>query len=442
MAVFVLLISACSDNDSFSANRNSRLSFSQDTIHLDTLFSGVPSVTHTFWVHNHSGDGLRISSVRLEKGSQAGFRVNVDGTFLNPVAQDLEVRKDDSLRVFVEVTTYENHQDEPQLVEDNLLFTLESGVEQKVNLRTYSWDAQQVKDLTIASDTTIETMKPLVVYGDGITVAEGATLTLRNTTLYFHDEAWLKVKGKLVAEGCTLRGDRLDHMFDYLPYDRVSGQWRGIEIQKESQGCWLTDTEVRNAWNGMTADSTKVVLTNTVLHNHRGYGLYARNSDVELDYCQLSNTENDCLSLHGCTAKVSHTTLAQFYPLTADRGAALAFAPADKPLVLECSHTLVTGYNDDVVMGQERDGEMVIYQFDNCLLRTPEVDDQEAFTNIIWEQKSDDDDEETVKGKNHFVTIDEENLIYDFTISTKSPAHALQIGRAFATVEDEEQTNE
>jgi len=441
MAALVLLISACSDNDSFTTNRSNRLTFSQDTIPLDTLFSGVPSVTYTFWVYNHSGDGLRISTVRLEKGSQAGFRVNVDGTFLNPVAQDLEVRKDDSLRVFVEVTTYENHGDVPQLVEDNLLFTLESGVEQKVNLRTYSWDALQVKDLVINSDTTIETSKPLVVQGSGITVAQGATLTLRNTTLYFHDEAWLKVEGGLVAEGCTLRGDRLDHMFDYLPYDRVSGQWRGIDVKKEALGCWLTDTEVRNAWDAIIADSTQVMLTNTVLHNHRGYGLYAKNSDVVLDYCQLSNTEADCLSLHGCTAKVYHTTLAQFYPLTADRGAALAFAPADKPLILECSHTLVTGYNDDVVMGQERDGETTFYQFDNCLLRTPEVDDQEAFTNIIWEQKSDDDDEDTIKGKNHFVTVDEENLIYDFTISTKSPAHERQIGRAFATA-DETQDNE
>ena len=93
---------------------------------MDTLFATVPSSTYTFWVHNRSNDGIRLRSVRLERGGQSGFRVNVDGTFLNPVATNLEIRKGDSIRVFVEITAFENMYAEPQLVEDNLLFALES----------------------------------------------------------------------------------------------------------------------------------------------------------------------------------------------------------------------------------------------------------------------------------------------------------------------------
>ena len=53
----------------------------------------------------------------------------------------LEVRNKDSIRVFVELTTPINGNTDPTLVEDNLIFTLESGVRQKVNLNAYSWDA-------------------------------------------------------------------------------------------------------------------------------------------------------------------------------------------------------------------------------------------------------------------------------------------------------------
>lgn len=431
VTTLTLLLTACTDTDSFTTDRNQRLTFMQDTVWLDTLFTGVPSATYGFWVHNRSADGLRISTVRLERGNQTGFRVNVDGTFLNPVAQDLEVRKGDSLLVFVELTAYENHSDEPQRVDDNLLFTLESGVVQRVNLCAYSWDAERLTSLCVERDTTITSVRPLVVYGDGITVAPDATLTLRNTTLYFHGDARLKVEGRLVAEHCVLRGDRLDRMFSYLPYDRISGQWHGIEVAKGAAGCWLTDTEVRNAWDALTADSTRVVLSNSVLHNSRGHGLYAKDSQVELDGCQLSNAEGDCLSLHGCEARVDHCTLAQFYPYAAPRGAALRFGPTTQPLVLRCSNTLMTGYEDDVLQGVERDSTTVDYRFENCLIRTPEVDDSVAFSRVIWESPKDE-----VQGKQHFATIDEENFIYDYHIVGLSPAYEPRIGRAFKEEDD------
>ena len=134
----VMLVVSCSDNDSFSTDASHRLTFTCDTVRMDTLFTGVPSSTYSFWVHNQSGDGLRLRSVRLERAGQSGFRANVDGSFLSPVVNDLEIRKGDSLRVFVEVTAVENISSDPQLLEDNLLFAVESGVGQKVNLRTYS----------------------------------------------------------------------------------------------------------------------------------------------------------------------------------------------------------------------------------------------------------------------------------------------------------------
>ena len=111
MISVVVLLASCDDTDSFSTNRGNVLTFSEDTVKMDTLFSTVPSSTYSFWVRNNSGDGIRIQNARLESGGQSGFRVNVDGTFLDPVANNLEVRKGDSLLVFVEVTTRETNQE-------------------------------------------------------------------------------------------------------------------------------------------------------------------------------------------------------------------------------------------------------------------------------------------------------------------------------------------
>ena len=423
LSAIVLLLTACSDNDSFSAGSSYRLTFSEDTVRLDTLFSTVPSTTHSFWVYNNSGDGIRIRNVRLERGNQSGFRANVDGTFLNPVATDLEVRKGDSIRVFIEITARENMQPTPQLVEDHLLFALESGVEQRVNLRTYAWDAQKVTDLVVSSDMTINQKKPLVLYGKGITVADGATLTIKNTTLFFHDGAGIDVKGRLVGDSVVMRGDRLDHMFDYLPYDRISGQWRGITVAANSKGIKLTDCTVRNTLTALWCDSTKVELTQTVIHNCKGHGLYAHDSDVTMKKSLISNTLNDCLALHGTSAVVDSVTLAQFYPFSASRGAALRFAKTQKPMSLTITNTMATGYDDDTVFGDGRDGETVNFSFKNCLLRTPEVNDAEAFVDMIWEKPTD-----AIQGKAHFINVDESNFIYDFRLKEESPASQHGIG--------------
>ena len=417
---------ACTDDDTFSTSRSNVLSFSVDTLKMDTLFSTVPSSTYTFWVKNNSNDGIRIQTVRLERGTQSGFRVNVDGSYLDPVGTNFEVRKGDSLRVFIEVTTRDNGIDGPQLVEDNLLFTLESGVVQKINLRTWSWDAEKIGSLRIKKDTTIESSRPIIVY-DSIVVDSGVVLTLRNTTFYFHHGAHLTVRGKLSAKNCLMRGDRLDHMFTYLPYDRVKGQWSGIRLLKQSFGNEMENCEIRNTMDAILCDSTTLNMKNCIVHNCEGYGVMGSNSNINLDYCQISNSLSDCLFVDGGTVTVNHSTLAQFYPFSANRGAALRFNTGKLGINLSCHNTMATGYDADVVFGdRNRKDTTLVYNFEfsNCLLRTDSVSNTERFKDIIWETPKD-----SIEGKKHFRMIDEDKLIYDFRIDSISPAFSRHIGR-------------
>ena len=425
-----LMMGACSDDESYSTSTQDLLTFTADTLKMDTVFANVGSATYTFWAYNRTDKAIRLNTVRLRNGNQTGFRVNVDGSYLDnslgAVATNLEVRKGDSLRVFVELTAPETNQLEPQMVVDDLVFQLESGAEQRVRLQAWAWDALKWTDRVISRDTTIDTRVPIIIYGSGLRVDSGAVLTLRGTTLYFHDRAGLDVYGRLKAEDCVMRGDRLDRMFDYLPYDRISGQWRGLWFARTSAGNTLSNTEIRNATTGIClADSAamdkqqpRLWMSHCIVHNTKGPGLVSYRSYVELEYCQLTNTEGDCLAVYGGICAVDHCTLAQFYPFSAERGAALRFE-SNGDVAFVCTNSIVTGYEEDVVMGEQTDTTAVYaYLFRDCLLRTPKVEnDTVGFQNIIWETPKD-----SIQGKQHFVRIDEKNLYYDFHLDSLSTA--------------------
>ncbi len=441
-----IAFASCDDNDSFTTDRYALLTFSRDTVSMDTVFSTVPTSTYTFWVYNHNDDGIRLSRVRLKRGNQSGFRVNVDGSYLDnsmgSFVRDLEVRGGDSIRVFVELTSAQTNSDVPQLVEDQLVFTLESGVEQEVCLRAYSWDAIMLRDAVISRDTIISSAKPIVIYG-GLRVDSGATLTISApATLYFHADAGLDVYGRLVVNGVAgndvvMRGDRTDRMFDYLPYDRVSGQWQGIRFHSSSTGNSLTYADIHSATDGIVCDSAafdstamRLALTNVTIHNCQGEGLAAYNANVSLVNCQITNTLGDCVAIYGGRATMLYCTLAQFYPFDADRGVALRFSCRrdghDYPLhLLQCVNTLVTGYADDELMGEAGDSLVAFnYQFANSILRTPAIEDTTMlarFVNVVFEAPGD-----TVEGEAHFRTVDADLQFYDFHLDSISTA----IGRA------------
>ncbi len=437
----MLQLASCAEDESFSTSRSDVLAFSADTVKLDTTFSNVPTPTHSFWVYNRTGKSLRCSSVRLENGNQTGYRVNVDGSYLSQTAgyqvQDVEVRKGDSIRVFVELTSATQHADTPQLVTDNLVFSLESGVQQKVNLKAYSWDALMLSSLRVAEDMTLQSDQPVVVYG-GIQVDSMKTLTIAaGTHLYFHENAGIQVYGTLKTEGTAghevvMRGDRIDHMFDYLPYDRTPGQWQGIRLMPSSYGNEISYTDIHSAYDGILVHSSdvsrqKLLLQNATVHNCQGYGVLVDSAKVKIYNTQISNTLQHPLYVYGGDVEVNGCTIAQFYPFDARRATAIGF---EAPLVnLTVRNSLVTGYHDDEVVwtppqesGAQADGasQAFTFLFDHCVLRTEKMqtDDSLKFTHVVYEDVKD-----TVQfGEKHFSLFDTDNLQYDFRLRKESAA--------------------
>ncbi len=428
---------ACNDDDDFSTSRSDLLTPAIDTLSLDTVFSNMPTTEKGFWIYNRSGSALRISTVRLQKGNQTGFQVNIDGTFLGKgvgyQTQDIEIRKGDSVRVFVKLNAPTNYANHPKLVEDNLVLTLESGAQQSINLKAYAWDAILLNNLEISTDTTLSGAKPFVVQGR-MKVDSTATLTIINgATLYFQPTAAIDVYGKIVCEGnaekeVTLRGARLDRMFDYLPYDNVSGQWQGIHIYASSVGNSLRFTDLHGAMNGIVCDSTgtdeeKIRIENSTIHNCQGYGVKLTSCKATLLNSQLTNTLHDCLYINGGNTLVNNCTMAQYYPFDANRGAAIHFLSQSQDLdSLLCMNSLMTGYADDVLTGElsTDSTHKSLYHFDYCIIRTPKIETADSihFTNVVYEDVED----TSCFGKKHFIMIDGDKQRYDFSLDSTSAA--------------------
>lgn len=435
----MLTLSACMDDENFSLSKSDLLTFSTDSIKLDTIFSTIPSSTRSFWVYNRTKQGLRCKNIRLNNGNQVGFRANVDGTYLSPASgyqvNDIEIRKGDSIRVFIELTSSKNFGNTLKKIEDDLVFTLESGAQQKVNLNAYSWDADIVRGLKISADTIISaSSKPLVVYG-GITIEKNSTLTIApGSTLYFHGNGGLEVYGCLICNGTSdkkieLRGDRLDNMFDYLPYNYVSGQWSGVHLYESSYNNILEYTDIHSTYDGLKADSSdisrkKLTLRNSTIHNCQGYALYTINSYIEASNVQFSNSLNACLSMENGKMSINNCTLAQCYPFDSNRGPALSITTSNKfpNLSFECKNSLITGFASDEmqIAYDKEEKDSCKFTFEHCIIRTPKIETEDSvfFKNVIFEDATD----TAQTARKHFVKIDDQTYRYDFHLTSESKA--------------------
>lgn len=417
---------SCSDEEAFTTDRGAVVAFSSDTVSFDTLFTGVSSATERLMVYNHNGKGLRISNARLRSNGASGFKMNIDGQF-GPSLDGLEVLADDSIFVFLEVNVPHQAEDTPTLVSDEIVFTLESGVQQTVALKAYGQNAQTLRAERIEADRTIDRSLPCLVY-DSLVVASGATLTLtEGASLYFHSGASLVVHGALDIQGTaeapvTLRGDRLDRLFTYLPYDRLDNQWGGVRLTPTCTLCHIQHADIHSGNYGILADHPggEVSIQNSVIHNVAGEGLCLKACQAQVVNTQISNARGNCVSIYGGKADFYHCTVAQFYPWSSDRAHALYvsnYLDDEECLVEGASfcNCLVTGYADDEVFGNP--GEQALnLRFDGCLLLT-DVSDPTYFTNCTADKKDAPSYKDT-----HFRTVDTRNYIYDFHLAGQSTA--------------------
>lgn len=442
------------DEETYSVDTQDVLAFSQDTVTFDTVISGVATQTYTFQVFNRCDKALRIRHIELEQGAQSPFVVNVDGTAITGgsttgdemtgTSADFAVGAGDSLRVFLQLMPPVTDKDAPQELQDKLNFTLESGVMQSVVLTAASQDVNRLQGVIISENTEFASVRPYQII-DSLVVAEGARLTIKaGTRLYFHAGASLIVRGRLLAEGrqdapVVFRGDRLGNMFDGQPYDRIPGQWGGIVFTAESLGNDLTWCDIHSGTWGIRCEAEsdakqQLIIDNSIIHNCSRDAFQGIMSNAFVGNCQITNAGGDCVALAGGSYTFVHCTIGQFYAFTGGRGVALSFTNTfdDAPLPLnrlQVVNTLVSGYNDDDVMGSasERYVDCAFnFAFKNCLLNTPRILDSPSIVDCLFEDGKDYDYEaqqdSTIHAGNFSPRFDLDALVFPFTLDPKSRA--------------------
>ena len=450
--VAVTLLWSCDDNDTFSTSYNSQLTFATQTLSLDTVFSKVPSASKMFKIYNRSGDGIRISSIRQERGAaKSGFRVNVNGMYISPdenntINSEIEFRNGDSIRVWVELTTpKETGELKPQEINDRLLFTLESGRQQEVGLKAWAWDADTLCNHFLAKDTVIDNKngRPLIVYGP-LVVQEGYTLTVNaGSQIYFQQDGQLLINGSLKVKGTAqdsvvFRCDRLDSLIQ-LKYDQIPGKWQGVTLTETSSDNEIQYLDLHGAEYGILCDSTetyttledmpqKLTIAHSSIQNCSGIGLQVIASKVSVENCLLANLRGNCLRMQGGDVSVNSTTIASFYGYTAGRQHALSMSDYTDDLKqvlfrLRMTNSIVTGYSEDEVFWYPKDmtvdPDLIISR---SYLRTPEPSDEYS-KKLLQDCLYDANSAEEYQGKGLFTYLNETgtDFRYDFTPRQGAP---------------------
>lgn len=362
--VFVLLAGSCRKDFDFP-NNTGALEFSKDTIYLDTVFSNIGSSTYSFKVYNRSNDDIQIPSVRLEKGNDSRYRLNVNGTagkeFVN-----VPILANDSIFIFLETTFDVAPTNEFSfLYIDNLLFT-SGSLAQTVPLVTLVKDAVFLYPKKLA-DGTKETLliaidesgnktkvsgfvledeelnftneKAYVIYGYATVAATKTLIINAGARVHFHkdsgiiiqEEGSLKINGSLSTDKETLEnevvfeGDRLEPEFSNIP-----GQWGFIWLMQGSVSNEINHLTLNNASVGILVegdvvlDSPTLTLKNSQIYNSASINLWGRNTFIEAENVVLGNA-----SVHsfygnlGGSYSFKHCTIANYWNESFRNSAAL-----------------------------------------------------------------------------------------------------------------------
>ena len=234
----LFLIPSCSEYTE-SDDPTLRLRFSTDTLSFDTVFTETGSATLQLMVYNRNASALIIDRIWMETGMV--FRVNIDGEPDLKQITKLQINGQDSLFVFVRLNTDRLNSNSPVLIEDQVHFHLANGATQHVQLEAYGQDVTRIgrvgcKRTVVKGDYTFTAVQPYLIFD---TLIIDSTLTIdAGATLYMHNGACIYALGDVSAKGTkeapiVIRGDRLDRLFDSVPYAYAGGSWNGIYLQAD-----------------------------------------------------------------------------------------------------------------------------------------------------------------------------------------------------------------
>jgi hypothetical protein len=320
LLISILIFESCR-KDEFTTDKSAKLAFSTDTVYFDTILTTVGSITKRFKIYNPNDQNIVISELYLGGGTNSPYRLNVDGVKGN-THKEIEIRRKDSLYVFVEVTIDPLNSNSPLIVCDSVI-CITNGNEQNVKLLSYGQDVHLLSNETINTQTWTAD-KPYLI-AKSIALDSGQVLTIEpGTHIFLNYNQALFIYGKLIAKGTyenpiVFRGARFDER-----YENAAGQWGGIYFDPMSKNNLLEYVNIRNANAGLqigypeSKEGPTIEITNCKILNSASYAMIAYNATVK----SYNTIIADCgqamfLILMGGEYNLYHLTgsnISAFYP--------------------------------------------------------------------------------------------------------------------------------
>lgn len=395
---------SCTKDDPIDESPSIKLTFSEDTILFDTVFTTVGTATQVFKIYNPSDNKIKISSVKLGRGSQSPYRFNIDGIAATEI-KDLELEGKDSAFVFVKVTIDPNNDNAPLIQQDSLVFQTNSNI-QDVKLIAWGQDAYFYNRGIISSDYVFEADKPHVIYNylvvDSLYTLEvlaGARIHLHpGAFILVYNSASLKIRG--TAENpVVIEGDRLEDYYKELP-----GQWGRIWLYAGSINNEIDYAIIKNGETGIQVDTVgnstnpTLKLTNSIIYNMSGAGILAQGTTIEAANSVIANCGSYALALTlGGSYDFRHCTIGNYWNYFQKNSGLILNnyyidvnenrqnRPLEKAYFGNC---VIYGENDEeLTLDKSPDNITFNYTFDHCLIKTELNVSDEHYINPVKNQE-------------------------------------------------------
>ncbi|MBC7885217.1 MAG: right-handed parallel beta-helix repeat-containing protein [Saprospiraceae bacterium] len=407
--LLTLCILSCRRDDYYEGN-DVQITFSEDTLRFDTVFTTLGSATRYIKVYNPKDQPILVD-IELKNQSNSFFRINADG-IKGPTIRSLEINSRDSIYIFVEVTIDPDKplSVSPFIIEDQILVSV-NGNSSITYLEAWGQNANYIPSsngkgggalLSCSFGSRIwDDPKPYVIYG--ILYIDSCQLILppgtkiyvhggvvRNENSIYNDGLLVFYKnGRLISQGTIenpviIQGDRLEE-----EYKDIKSQWVGILFWHECKKNVLRNTIIKNSIIGIRADSLaevsmygcqifntggpavigrhgKIYAENCLFYDNSTYGLQLTyGGDYEFNYCTVANYEGQDESV----------ILTDFYceDILCSTGVKL------NKLNAMFSNCIFSGSaQDEIGLSQaSEDDNNFIYHFSHCAVRVDELLDPE-----------------------------------------------------------------
>jgi hypothetical protein len=411
----LLALGSCRSDFETVANTGN-LTFSRDTIYLDTIFTDIGSSTYRLKVYNRSKNDINIPTIKLGKALNSKYRMTVDGMrgTEGKLFTNINLLAKDSLYIFIETTANISEANPTDfLYTDQIEFDAGTNL-QTVELVTLIQDAvflypkrfaDGTKETLPIGDQEIEgfyldendpingnellftNQKPYVIYGYAAVPTGKKAVFESGARVHFHANSGLIVanNASININGSTsttdelenevvFEGDRLEPQFSNVP-----GQWGTIWLTDGSTNNNINHLTIKNATIGILVqnnDGTTLSIKNTQIYDCSNYGILAQTAKIEGENIVINSAGLAGLSCsYGGDYKFTHCTFNNNWNSSSQvavsiNNYSLGAIPEVKALTQATFNNCIIygSYPNEMVLNKKTAAAFE-YQFNNCLIK-------------------------------------------------------------------------